>query len=173
MRRAFVIFLTLVLLWAVLSELNHLVTRQHIYFWIGGLFVTYSALVLSPRPGLLATLLAGLLCDASAPIPFGTHALLFATAHAIIFNIRDRVPRDDTAGRVIIALLANLSLFIVFSLFLITRLPFLAATWPRLIVDLICSQILIVLIAPWFFALQSAALELARPFTTRYGRDAD
>lgn len=171
MRRALVIFLTLVLLWAALAELNHLASPRHVYFWIGGLFVTYSALVLSLRPGLLATLSAGLLCDASSPIPFGTHALLFAAAHAIIFNIRDRVPRDETAGRIIIALLANLSLFIVFSFFLISRLPLLASTWPRMIVDLICSQILIVLIAPWFFALQSAALELARPFTMRYGRE--
>jgi hypothetical protein len=37
--------------------------------------------------------------------------------------------------------------------------------------DLICSQLLIALIAPWFFALQAAALEIARPLTTRYGRD--
>ena len=112
-----------------------------------------------------------MLCDASAPIPFGTHALLFAAAHVIIFNIRDRVPRDETVARVIIALLANLVLFLVFSLFLITRLPSAAAAWPRLVLDLICSQLLIIVIAPWFFALQSGALEIARPFLTRYGRD--
>ena len=37
-----------------------------------------------------------------------------------------------------------------------------AAIWPRLIVDLLCSQVFLVLIAPWFFALQTRALTLAR-----------
>lgn len=171
MRRALVIFVTLVLLWAVVAELNHALSPRHVYLWIGGLFMTYSALNLSFRAGLVGTLCAGMLCDASAPIPFGTHALLFAAAHVIIFNIRDRVPRDETVARVIIALLANLVLFLVFSLFLITRFPSAAATWPRLVVDLLCSQVAILLIAPWFFALQTSALEIARPFLTRYGRD--
>jgi rod shape-determining protein MreD len=173
MRRALVIFATLILLWAVLGELNHALTPRHVYLWIGGLFVTYSALTLPLRTGSIATLCAGMLCDASAPIPFGTHALLFAAAHVIIFNIRDRVPRDETVARVVIALLANLTLFLVFSFFLITRLPSPGAVWPRIIFDLICSQVLIALIAPWFFALQAGALELARPLTTRYGREVE
>lgn len=171
MRRALVIFVTLVLLWAVVAELNHALSPRHVYLWIGGLFMTYSALTLSFRAGLVGTLCAGMLCDASAPIPFGTHALLFAAAHVIIFNIRDRVPRDETVARVIIALLTNLVLFLVFSLFLITRFPSASTAWPRLGLDLLCSQLAIILIAPWFFALQSGALEVARPFLTRYGRD--
>ena len=150
---------------------HHALSPRHVYLWIGGLFMTYSALTLSFRAGLIGTLCAGMLCDSSAPIPFGTHALLFAAAHVIIFNIRDRVPRDETVARVIIALLANLVLFLVFSVFLMTRLPGATAAWPRLVVDLLCSQLVIVVVAPWFFALQSGALEIARPFVTRYGRD--
>lgn len=173
MRRALVIFATLSLLWAVLSELNHALSPWHVYVWIGGLFVTYAALTLSLRAGVSASLLAGMLCDASAPIPFGTHALLFAAAHVVIFNVRDRVPRDETVARVICALLANFALSLVFSLFLISRQPSLAHAWPRMLFDLICSQLLIVLIAPWFFALQTVALEVARPLITRYGRDAE
>jgi len=173
MRRALVIFTTLILLWSVLTELNHALSPWHVYLWIGGLFVTYSALTLALRPGVLSTLSAGMIFDAAAPIPFGTHTLLFAAAHVIIFNIRDRVPRDETVARVVIALLANLALFLVLSFFLIARLPAPAEAWPRLIVDLICSQLLIASIGPWFFALQAGALEISRPFTTRYGRDVE
>ena len=71
------------------------------------------------------------------------------------------------------ALLANLALFLVLSFFLVARLPVPAAAWPRLIVDLICSQLLIAAIGPWFFALQTGALEISRPFTTRYGREVE
>lgn len=170
MRRALVTFATLVLLWAVVSELNHVITSWHVYLWIAGLFITYSALTLPLGGGLLATMMGGMLCDASAPIAFGTHALLFAAAHVIIFNIRDRVPRDETVARVIIALLANLALFLVFSFVQISRLPSPAVSWPRIVFDLICSQIFLTLIAPWFFALQAGALELARPLTADYGR---
>ena len=163
MRRALVTFSTLVLLWAVVSEINHLLSPYHVFLWTAGLFVTYAALALPLRGGLAATFMAGLLCDASTPVAFGTHALLFAAAHVVIFNLRDRVPRDETAGRVIIALLANLALFLVFSFLQIGRLPLPSAAWPRIICDLICSQIFIAVVAPWFFALQAGALDLARP----------
>jgi rod shape-determining protein MreD len=160
MRRGSVIFVTSLLLWAVVSEANHALAGWHIYLWIAGLFVTYAALSLPLRDGLLATLGGGLLCDATTPVTFGTHMLLFAAAHVIIFNIRDRVPRDETAGRVVIALLANLTLFLVFSFLQISKSPSPAAAWPRIVCDLICSQIFLALIAPWFFALQARSLDL-------------
>ena len=73
----------------------------------------------------------------------------------------------------IIASIANIALSLVFSLFLISRVPSLVSAWPRMLTDLICSQLLIALIAPWFFALQAGALDIARPLTSRYGRDAE
>jgi hypothetical protein len=39
-------------------------------------------------------------------------------------------------------------------------LPAPAAAWPRQIADLVCSQVFLALIAPWFFALQHRALAL-------------
>jgi rod shape-determining protein MreD len=160
-RRWLIIFLCLSLLWLVTAQFNHYLAVWRVYLFLGGLFVTYAALQLSLRSGLAATGLAGLLCDASTPVPFGTHLLLFAAAHAVIYHLRDRVPRDQTGTRVIIALLANLGLFLVFSFFLIGRSPAPAEVWPRLIFDLACSQVFLALVAPWFFALQTRALELA------------
>ncbi len=161
MRRALVTFLTLLVLSVLVAQVNHVIAETQVYLFVGGLFVAYAALILPLRDGLAAVLLGGLLCDAGAPVPFGTHTLLFAAAHAIVFNIRDRLPRDETVARVIVALLANLGLFLVLSFALIGRGPAPGAVWPRLIVDLACSQVLLALIAPWFFALQSRALVLA------------
>jgi rod shape-determining protein MreD len=162
MRHTFVVFLTLVVLWVVVAQVNHVLAGFHVYVFAGALFVAYAALALPLRAGLSAVLLGGLLCDASSPVPFGTHLLLFAIAHAILFHIRDRVPRDETVARVIITLLANLGLFLALSFALVSRNPAPAVLWPRLIVDLILSQLLIALIAPWFFALQARSLILAR-----------
>jgi len=160
-RHGFIIFLTLLLLWVLVGQVNHYLTAWRVFLFVGGLYVTYSALLLPLRPGLAATLLAGLLCDANSPVAVGTHLLLFAAAHAVLFHVRDRIPREETVTRVVLALLANLALFLVVSFLLIGRSPAPGAVWPRIIFDLVCSQVFLALIAPWFFALQARSLELA------------
>jgi rod shape-determining protein MreD len=160
MRRLLVTFLTLFLLWVIVALANQALAGAHLYLFAGGLFVAYAALSLPLRDGLAAVLLAGLLCDANTPVPFGLHTLLLAAAFTIVFNLRDHVPRDETVARVTIALLVNLGLFLVLSFALVGRGPVPGAVWPRLIFDLVCSQVFLALIAPWFFAFQARALVL-------------
>ena len=100
MRGAAAVFLTLYLLRALVAEANSALSAAHVWLFAGGLYVAYSALVLPLRQGLSATLLAGLLCDAVAPVAFGTHAALFAAAHVGLFALRERVQRDEIAVRV-------------------------------------------------------------------------
>jgi rod shape-determining protein MreD len=162
MRHTLTIFLTLALLWALVAQANHELSGLRVYLFVGGLYVTYAALMLPWRAGLASTLLGGILCDANAPVTFGTHLILFATAFAVLSHLRDRLPREDTVARVVIALLANLALFLLFSFTQIGGSPAPGAAWPRLIADLIVSQVVLAFIAPWFFALQHRALLLAR-----------
>jgi rod shape-determining protein MreD len=162
MRRTLVTFLTLFVLWVLVAQVNHILAPTHVYLFAGGLFVTFAALQLPLRDGLFAVLLAGLLCDANVPAPFGLQTLLFAAAYAVVSNLRDHVPRDETVARIIVALLTNLALFLVFSFALIGRGPAPAVVWPRLILDLLCSQVFLALVAPWFFAFQARSLVLAR-----------
>ena len=160
MSRAFVFFLTVLLLWAGVAQVNHALTGAHVHFFVGGLFIAYAALVLPRRDGLTASILAGAVCDAAAPVPFGTHLLLFAAAATLIYTLRERLPHEHVAGRVAVALAANLALFIALSLIAAWRAPQGVRLWPRLIADLACSEIFLALIAPWFFSLQEKALEL-------------
>jgi len=163
MRRALVIAGALLLLWTVVAQANHSLTGVHLYLFVGGLYVAFAALTQPLGPGLGASIVGGLLCDATSPASlFGTHALLFAAAHISVFHIRDRIPRDDTASRVVVALLANLGLFLVFSFSQVHLSPAPAEVWPRLLVDLLVSQVALTLLAPWFFALQARALVLCR-----------
>ena len=162
MRRILVTFLPLLLLWALVAQTNQALAGAHIYLFAGGLFIAYAARQLPLRGGLAAVVLAGLLGDASAPVPFGLHALLYAMAFTVVFNLRDHVPRDETVARVTIALLANLALYLVLSFVLVGRGPNPGAVWPRLIFDLVCSQVVLALIAPWFFAFQARMLVLTR-----------
>lgn len=162
MRHTLATFLTLLLLWVLMAQVNHALSGLRVYLFVGGLFVTYAALMLPPRAGLAVALLGGLLCDANAPVAFGTHLVLFTAAFAIVAHLRDRIPREDTIARVLVALFANLAIFLIFSFTQIGRSPSPAVAWPRLIVDLVSSQVALALIAPWFFALQHRVLLLAR-----------
>jgi rod shape-determining protein MreD len=160
MRHTLATFLTLLLLWALVAQANHALSSLRVYIFVGGLFVTYAALMLPLSAGLATILMGGLLCDATSPVAFGTHLVLFAAAFAVLTHLRDRLPREDTVARVLVALLANLGLFLIFSFTQIGGSPSPAAAWSRLIADLVCSQICLALIAPWFFALQFHALLL-------------
>jgi cell shape-determining protein MreD len=160
MSRLLALFLTVLVLAAAVARINDALTGVHLHFFVGGLFIAYGAFVL-PRPaGLLAAILAGAICDARAPVPFGTHVLLFAAGAALLQALRERVPHDHLPGRVGIALAANLALFLALSLLQSLRAPAAARLGPRLVADLICSEIFLALIAPWFFAFQEKALAL-------------
>jgi hypothetical protein len=163
-RSAFANFLTLLVLWVVIDLVNHLLSPCHVFIFAGGLFVVYSALNLPLGAGLAAVFGVGLVCDANAPVPFGTHALLFATVHIILFRMRDRLPHEGTFGRIAVALLANFVLFAALSLLRARHAS--NAVWPRLATDFIFSQFFLGLIAPWFFALQKRTV--ARGLTGAY-----
>jgi rod shape-determining protein MreD len=160
MRRTALLFLPLLLLWGLVAELNHALSSLHLYVFAGGLFVAYAGLHQPFRPGLAASLLAGFVCDATAPVSFGTHAFLFCFAHGVAYRIRDRVPRHDALASTLLALFTNFGLFLAlsFSQFHAYGPP--ASVWPRLLADLVCSQVFVALVTPWFFALQGRTIDL-------------
>lgn len=160
MRRFLTLAACVLVLWAIVSQLNHALTGVRVYLFVGALFVTFAAITQRLGTGLIVTVFAGLVYDANTPVAFGTHAVLFAATHLAVYRLRDRIPRNDTASRVALAVVANLALFLVFSFVQIVREPALAAMWPRLFIDLLCSQIFLALIAPWYFALQARGLVL-------------
>ena len=161
-RRWLIPFATTFLLWSVVVQLNHYLAPVGAYLFVGGLLVAFAALRLSLRNGLTATLLLGLCIDAAEPVPFGTHLLLFAVMHIIIYHLRTRLPREETVIGVVVALLANLALVSGLSFVTFGNHPAAGAAWLRIFADLGWSQLFIVAIAPWFFALQERALELGR-----------
>jgi rod shape-determining protein MreD len=167
MRGAAVLFVTLYLLRAVVAELNTALSGFHLWLFAGGLFVTYSALAMPFRAGFAASVLGGFLCDALTPVAFGTHALLFGIAHVIVFNVRERLQREETGVRVIVALLVNLGLYLILSCTRVRHGYGNPALWPRMLADLTWSEAIVAVIAPWFFALQLRTLELARANSQR------
>lgn len=161
MRRSLTLFVTLFLLWVLTGQINHLLSAWRVSLFLGGLYIVFAALRLRRNEGLFTVFAAGLMFDAHAPMWFGCHALLFATAHIVVFRFRTRIPRDDSLFIIVVALLANLGIYLGISFTAFHDLPSSANIWPRLLTDLVVSQVVLALVAPWFLALQARAMEIA------------
>ena len=148
------------LLWLA-GLLNHHIAGYALHGYFGGLLVAYGALRLDPRSGFTATLLTGLLADALTPVPYGTSLFLFSLVHGVVLYGRHRFPREGAVFGLVIALLANLFLFVALSFLLVGASPRPAAAWLRIFADLVFSQAAILAVGPWFLALQDRAMELA------------
>ena len=75
--------------------------------------------------------------------------------------MRNRLARGDTPVNLLVALFANLGLFLALSFTQIASVPVPGHAWLRLFADLLASQAAVALLTPWFFALHARALWLA------------
>jgi hypothetical protein len=141
------------------GQLNHYLAHAPVSVFLAGLCLPVAGLRLRFRPGLIAMFLSGLVLDAARPVPFGSSALLLGTLFTCWHSVRSRLPRDGVAPPLIGALVANLGLFLVQPLLLGAPLAT-GATASRILVDLLFSQLAVVLLGTWFFALQEQALLL-------------
>lgn len=141
---------------------NHHLAGFNLTLYLGGLTVVYAALRLDRRHGLAAVFATGLAWDAGTPAPFGLSAALLGLGYAAIVAGRQRFPRDEPVFATVVTLLVNLGLFLALSFVFVGDNPRPAAAWLRLFADLVCSQLVLLLITPWFIALNARALQLAR-----------
>jgi cell shape-determining protein MreD len=151
-RRTLVIVLCGFILLQLVGMSNHALAPARLYLWLGGLFVAFAGLRLPP--------LIGLLLDAVTPVPFGLHAFLFGIAQLVLVRIRHRFAATETLVAVTVALLTNLALFLALAFLYLGDAPEPTAAGLRMLMDLLISQCVLALIAPWFFALQTRALEI-------------
>jgi rod shape-determining protein MreD len=144
----------LLLLW-LYGLANNCLVSLSVYIFPSGLLVVYAALRLDALHGYTATALTALACDALMPVPFGTSVALLGLVHTAVFYGRQRFPREEPVFATVVALVANLFVFLALSFALIGRNPRPGVAWLRLFSDLVASQIVLALITPWFFALQN------------------
>lgn len=159
-RRMIVVLGAAWILLTLLRQTNHAFTAWGVSIWLGGLLIAYPALHLNPKTGFTCCFLIGMMLDAWSPLGFGTQAVLFGAAQIIIHRIRKRFAASELAIGITVSLITNLILFVIITFIVIGRSHGGPVSGLRLLVDLAVSQVVLVLIAPWFFALQQRALDL-------------
>lgn len=159
--RWLIVFAANLLLWWLVGLANDFLAGSGVHLYLGGLFIVYASLRLDRKHGFIAVALTGLMFDAVEPVPFGTSLLLLGLIHATLLYGRRQFPREGSVFGIVVAQLANLFLFIALSFLLVGANPRPGDAWLRIFVDLLASQLVIFLVAPWFLALQARAMELA------------
>ena len=165
--RWLVVLLANLLLWWMVGTANNYLSHFSflwidfcsIHLYVGGMFVVYSALRLNSKHGWIAILLTGLMTDSLEPVPFGSSMVLLGLVFATLRYGRRRFPREGSIFGIVVALLANLFLVIALSFLMVGANPRPGDAWLRIFVDLLASQFLILLITPWFLALQERMME--------------
>ncbi len=153
------------LLLVLMRQTNHLLAPWGVSIWLGGLLVAFPSLHLNFRTGLVSSVVIGFFVDVWSPLGYGVHALLFGLAHVIIFRIRVRLAATELAIGITVSLITNLAFFVVLSFWTLGHAP---VSGLRLLGDLVVSQIVMGLIAPWVFALQLKGVDLAfKPWRRR------
>jgi rod shape-determining protein MreD len=168
--RWLIVYLANLLLWWLAGLANNYLGKFSflwidyvtLHLYVGGLFVVYAALRLDRTNGLVAIILTALTIDAAEPVPYGTSLVLLGLVHATLLYGRQRFPREGAIFGIVVALLVNLFLFIALSFLLVGANPRPGEAWLSIFVDLLASQAVLVLITPWFLALQDRAMQLAQ-----------
>ncbi len=148
------------LLAMVAGEANHYLAPYGCSILLSGLALPVAGLRLSLRPGLLAMALTGLAMDALGPTAFGANAVLLMAGLLVLHSIRHRLVRDGATAHVVVALLANLVIFVTQPMLGGGLFAYAAPTPGRIVMDLLLSQIVLAAAALWFFAIQERALVL-------------
>ncbi len=140
------------------GELNHYLAPLHLHVYLGGLLITFPILRFPYRQGFFAVLLIALFHNSITAAPFGASLALFLGAHAVVHSVRSRFPREEPPAALAIALILNGALFLAFSAIQMPESPAPGPFWRRILADLAVSQAAVLVLAGWFFALQSEAL---------------
>lgn len=149
------------LLLAVLAgEMNHYLAPWGCSILLSGLVLPVAALRLSLGPGLVAMVLTGFALDALGPTAFGANAAILSAGLLILHAIRHRLVREGAVAHLVVALLANLVIFVTQPMFAGGLSAYATPTPLRIVMDLFLSQLVLAAAALWFFALQERALVL-------------
>lgn len=141
---------------------NSAMAAWPVYFFLLGPMVVLPALYLRHQSYFICTFLTGLWVDASLSVPFGFFTTLFLLVGAIIFSARIRFRVEHNYHPILLA--HGINLFSLAALTLATGREHFAVTgfWIQVLTTLVCSHVILIVVAPWFFNLERQLFQICR-----------
>lgn len=160
-RRTLIILACNLVLAGLVQLVNHAISATGIQIMIYGLLVVFPAMNLLYPHGLFVVLVTGLWLDAGAATGFGMFVLLFVALHLVFVRISMQLHRENRAHALMLALGGNAALFAILAFYLGQPHGWSPVYLARIGVDFLCSNLIILGVARFFFQLQHSALLLA------------
>ena len=150
-------------LWAFLITLwNDFFAFFPIYFYMVGIFAILPATRLDFPRGFTCAVLSGCFLDAAFPTPFGFHACLLAITCVALRATDEEALISRRRMPVVAAVIINFVFFTSLHLWFTIQVPQGGEIlhW-RACVDLICSELFLIVAFPWLIDLHQTFLNLA------------
>ena len=146
----------------LLVSWNDFWTRHGLHFHLPGLFFLFAATRLDLRRGIIVTALTGLWLDAATPLPFGFHAFGLVLCLLVTREAGESLRFLRGLRSMLYQQAGNLALLLPLGLLSLLTLPEGTATpFPRLGLDLLVSQLLLLPVAIWFLSFQDRILQIS------------
>ena len=154
-----VILFSNALLFFLINKLNHSISQYSLYFFLNGIYLIFAATNIRLKTGLFCSFITGLFLDSMFPYSFGLSTVCFIPLHFLLYKNRYKLHRDQNWHITLLAFAINLLLIAI--LFFsnsnghLFELPY----FIHCTTDLVISQILLILSAPWFFDFQRSTMQ--------------
>lgn len=163
--RWLVVFAGNLLFLFVVAQVNHHLTdlsllglaHGQIHLFLPALPLAFAALRLTVGPAVLATVVTALAIESGLPLPSGTILLPATACVCVTLALRGHFNRFEPSSAIFAALLINLIMLLAVT---VVAWRGGAVSLTRVAVDLLVSQLALALLTGWFFAAQTALMEL-------------
>mgnify|MGYP005847419363 CR=1 FL=1 len=158
--RALIMFGANALLLFLTQLVNSAMAGWPVYLLLLGPMVVLPALYLRHQSYFICTLLTGFWVDVTLPGAFGFFTSLFLLAGAIIFSARVRFRAEQNYHPVLLAHGINLFLLVALTLAMGWEYLSVPSFWTQVAMTLLCSHLMLLVIAPWFYNLERQLFEI-------------
>ena len=140
------------------AQANHYLTPVGLNALVVGMLVSFSAMELSFKQGLLSLVPIALYLDSKSPLPFGFSLALFLLLFTLAYIIRSQVRREITASALASSIMLNLTAFLAYTLATAWHLGTEGLSFGVLALNLSLSAVVVALVNSLFFQAQTDTL---------------
>lgn len=143
-----------------LTQLNHYLSPYGIQLFVLGMLISFSALELNYKQGLLSLIPVSLVIDSKLPLPFGFTLIASLTLFTVAHLLRSRVRREITASALVTSVLLNLASYGAYTFGAMRYLSLEAIHFGPLALNLLASTLVVLVINRTFFDTQVGVLSI-------------
>ena len=142
------------------EQLNYYLNIWGIEIMVIAMLLSFSSLSLTHMQGALSLIPIALYLDSHSPLPFGSSLVILIGLHYLIVGFRKQFRREANSIGLSVALISNLAIHLLYTLFALTYLGSEGLDGARIGLNLLGSSLVIGILNPFYSSLLEDLLSL-------------